>query len=829
MSDYASDISTSDYIYMKEITVSEISGEDQVDLPVKLNFSSSNFNFELARSDGKDLRIAEYGNGSRVLNMWIASWTVSYRVGTVWLKIPLLEADETKTLYVFWGNSSDSGISDINSIGFLFSDGFDSSFSDINLALNKTCAQSSTYGGVPAENAVDGNVGTYNHTNANSNEWWKVDLGAVYSIGFITIIKRVGFGDRPEHYHIQTADDYAFTTNVVNIITTTTDEDSEIITYSQDDFGSVSTRYLRVYCHTNGQYINIAEFVVYAADSKWIYGGVSSISDSKLRIYTNGYIEAQGTPLSGLTNWIVEEGIYVNSGGSSDYTTHRWRFYGTENNFGYDYYIEGGNDRRSNVLNSSDWVNYTGDQKGLESDSYSENFIAYYEPTDKVHQSMKNRNSYVDYEDSIERQVYGDTRATYFRIYGREDSNAPYTDIDWVIIREFTVTDPYSFDTSDLLVPWEQIDHQTIDYTQYDSDLTSINYYHYSSFGGDPYKLSNNAYNTSTDCWFSDSNTVVSGIDLIIDFARSADNLVSTSYLHYDSGHVGWKNASKLSDSDTDVWSNDYFQSTSTSGYVCIDFGDDRTDVGCLSVKAHTTTGGMIKNFVFKGLYSNFRTAEDSDWETLYTGTFNNTLNWQPIYFDNDRRFRYYKLEIIDTYGSENASLQEWEMYKYNDFREKKVISQVRLRPVVVDSSEIYFPKWIEIKGSNGMDEWDTIVSLTNTYTPFYDYVWGRWQRYSFENINSYYSYKVTCSGNWNNHTDKMGISEWEMVEKVSEIHTHRILSGDSDNYNSVWALDNTTFNNGFVYISNEGVNTVYNEELVSYTTVSGIIDMNVL
>jgi len=828
MSDYAADISTDDYIYMKEITISEVDGEDHTDIPVKLTFNSSNFNFELARSDGKDLRITEYGNGSRVLNMWISSWNVSYRIGTVWLKIPLLEANDTKTLYVFWGNPNDTGISDIDSMGFVFADGFDSSFSDINLALNKTCAQSSTYAGVPAENAVDGNIGSYNHTYANSNEWWKVDLGAVYSIGFITIIKRVGFGDRPQHYYVQTADDYAFTTNVVNIITAI-DEDSENITYTQDDFGSISTRYLRVYCHTSGQYINIAEFVVYAPNSKWIYGGVVSISDSKLRIYTNGYIEAQGTPLSGLVNWIVEEGIYVNSGGSSDYTTHRWRFYGTENNFGYDYYIEGGNDRRSNVLNSSNWVNYTGDQKGLESDSYSENFIAYHEPTDKVHQSMKNRNSYVDYEDSIERQVYGDTRVTYFRIYGREDSSAPYTDIDWVIIREFTVTDPYNFDTSDLLVPWEQIDHQTIDYTQYDSDLTSINYYHYSSFGGDPYKLSDNDYNTSDDCWFSDSNTVVSGIDLIIDFARSADNLVSTNYLHYDSGHVGWKNASKLSDSDTDVWGNDYFQSTSTSGYVCIDFGDDRIDVGCLSVKARTVAGGMIKNFNFKGLYSNFRTAEDSDWETLYTGTFNNTLNWQPIYFYNDRRFRYYKLEIIDTYGSENASLQEWEMYKYNDFREKKVISQVRLRPVVFDSNEVYFPKQITIKGSNGLDEWDTIMSTANTYTPFYDYVWGRWQRYSFENINSYYSYKVTCSGNWNGNVDKMGISEWEMVEKVSEIHTHRILSGDSDNYNNIWALNNTTFDNGHVFITNEGVNIVCNDELVSYTTISGIIeDINV-
>jgi len=829
MSDYAADISTNDYFYVKEISITETGGEDRINFPIKLTFNSSNFNFELAKSDGKDLRIAERSNGTYIYNMWIASWNIIYRIGIVWLKIPLLEANKTKSLYVFWGNSSDSGISDIDSVGFIFADGFDSSIYGVNIALNKTADQSSVYSaGHEADKAVDGSLSTLSHTNAGANEWWKVDLGANYVISIIYIVKQSGYGDRPKNYYIQTADDYAFTVNVQNIITAN-DESSEYVAYTVINFGNVTARYLRIYAHTTNQYVNFREFSIYTEDSKWAAVNVNSVSNSKLRINTDGYIEAIGTPLSGLTNWIVEEGVYVNSGGTSDYATHRWRFYGTENNFGYDYYIEGGNDRRSNVVNSSTWVYYAGIQKGLESSSYSQNYIGYYEPTDKVYQSMKNRNSYVDYEDIIERQVYGDTRMTYFRIYGRDNSAAPYVDIDWVVVREFFLIEPYSFNTDNLFVPWEQINHQSIDWIDYGSDLTNTNYYHYSSFGGDPYKLSNNATSFVSDCWYSDSNTVVSGIDLIIDFARSTDNLVSIGYLHYDSGHVGWKNANKLSDNGIDIWGNNYFNGTTTSGYVCIDFDDDRIAVGCLSVKAYTTTGGMVKNFIFKGGYKSPVISTDDEWDILYTGTFENVSDWQPIYIDNDISYRYYKLDILDTYGNESITLQEWEMYEYLPARRKIIVSQLRLRPTTVDSDEVCFPKWITLKGSNGLDEWDTLIPIRKTYTPFYDYAWERWQRYSFTNTKGYYRYKLTCSGIWSSTDNRMSISEWEMVKRADESYKHRILSGSSNNFNSIWANDSTIFDEGFIYIVNDELNVISGNELLRNVVISGtVMDINV-
>jgi len=88
-----------------------------------------------------------------------------------------------------------------------------------NLALSKTCAQSTTWPGYPETFAVDGNTSTFQHTYNNPSEWWKVDLGDLYNISTIQMVKRGGYGSRPNYYYIQTANDYAFTTNVTTIIT----------------------------------------------------------------------------------------------------------------------------------------------------------------------------------------------------------------------------------------------------------------------------------------------------------------------------------------------------------------------------------------------------------------------------------------------------------------------------------------------------------------------------------------------------------------------------------------------------------------------------------
>jgi len=129
--------------------------------------------------------------------------------------------------------------------------------------IGKTSSQSSTYSvDYPPAKAHDDDTGTFNHTNSAAGEWWKVDLGATYDITRIRLRKRSGYGGRPQDYYIQSADDYAFTVNVTNLITANS-ETSTDISYYPVDFGDVAVRYLRVLCHTSSQYINISEFNVY--------------------------------------------------------------------------------------------------------------------------------------------------------------------------------------------------------------------------------------------------------------------------------------------------------------------------------------------------------------------------------------------------------------------------------------------------------------------------------------------------------------------------------------------------------------------------------------
>lgn len=66
----------------------------------------------------------------------------------------------------------------------------------VNLALNKSVSQSSTYAGGNPENAIDGNTsgvwgtGSVSHTYNDQNAWWEIDLGQVHSVSAIEVWNR---------------------------------------------------------------------------------------------------------------------------------------------------------------------------------------------------------------------------------------------------------------------------------------------------------------------------------------------------------------------------------------------------------------------------------------------------------------------------------------------------------------------------------------------------------------------------------------------------------------------------------------------------------------
>jgi len=253
---------------------------------------------ELSTVSGTKKIAVTTDNGTSQCYVEIERWDWSAEEVNLWVRIPTVYSGIDTTLYLYYDSTKNDNIYYIGDMGSTVAqEVWDDNFVGVyhmgqepvgagadsiinsarianqgtpsgytngpNVALSKTAAQSSTNSIHVASNAVDGNTSTFQSTNTAANEWWKVDLGDVYFVSSIQMYKRSGYGTRPSYYYIQIADDWDFTVNVVNIITENNETSSgSWITWDTDDFGSISTRYVRVYAHTVSQYLNIAEFKV---------------------------------------------------------------------------------------------------------------------------------------------------------------------------------------------------------------------------------------------------------------------------------------------------------------------------------------------------------------------------------------------------------------------------------------------------------------------------------------------------------------------------------------------------------------------------------------
>lgn len=93
----------SDWQYMKSITLSSATNQDNYQIKVEL--TTSNFNYSHANSDGSDLRFHD-GNGTE-LSYWIENWDAS-GTSTIWVKIPTAGTTE---IFMYYGNPSASKVS----------------------------------------------------------------------------------------------------------------------------------------------------------------------------------------------------------------------------------------------------------------------------------------------------------------------------------------------------------------------------------------------------------------------------------------------------------------------------------------------------------------------------------------------------------------------------------------------------------------------------------------------------------------------------------------------------------------------------------------------
>jgi len=94
-----------DWQYKREITIQENSGNNLTDYQVKIVLNSSNFDFSKANSDGSDIRFVD-SDDTTPLSYWIEKWDSVNQEAIVWVKVPSIPANSTKTIYMYYGNPS---------------------------------------------------------------------------------------------------------------------------------------------------------------------------------------------------------------------------------------------------------------------------------------------------------------------------------------------------------------------------------------------------------------------------------------------------------------------------------------------------------------------------------------------------------------------------------------------------------------------------------------------------------------------------------------------------------------------------------------------------
>ncbi|MDW8352601.1 MAG: DUF2341 domain-containing protein [Anaerolineae bacterium] len=96
--------------YRRPIVVTNPAQADLRDFQVRLALDAQNFDFDLARPDGGDLRFADE-DGRRYLPHWVERYDAGARQALVWVKIPFLPAAGRRTIYLYYGSPTAEDLS----------------------------------------------------------------------------------------------------------------------------------------------------------------------------------------------------------------------------------------------------------------------------------------------------------------------------------------------------------------------------------------------------------------------------------------------------------------------------------------------------------------------------------------------------------------------------------------------------------------------------------------------------------------------------------------------------------------------------------------------
>jgi len=115
--------------YKNPIGITNDTGSELTNYQVKLELTSSNFDFSSSTNDGRDVRVYASDDTAQ-LNYWVESWDQAGQTATIWVKVPSLPTNGT-TVYLYHGNSELSSTSS-GANTFDFFDGFTGSSLDLD-------------------------------------------------------------------------------------------------------------------------------------------------------------------------------------------------------------------------------------------------------------------------------------------------------------------------------------------------------------------------------------------------------------------------------------------------------------------------------------------------------------------------------------------------------------------------------------------------------------------------------------------------------------------------------------------------------------------------
>jgi len=104
--------------YSKEIIIDNTGNDTSYENNlICISLTPNNFDFDKARFDGSDIRFVD-SDGVTLLDYWIEKYDVDNQIAIIYVKIPLLSANQTKSIYMWYGNPNATSIADRSVVSY---------------------------------------------------------------------------------------------------------------------------------------------------------------------------------------------------------------------------------------------------------------------------------------------------------------------------------------------------------------------------------------------------------------------------------------------------------------------------------------------------------------------------------------------------------------------------------------------------------------------------------------------------------------------------------------------------------------------------------------